>query len=163
MVEKQEPAALPPDGESPGTLRRVSAATAQGARTAAPDVASGATRSWEFVQSRILPPLRRLVNRIGDWLAVVGWGKFALVAILLLAFAGIASNVIYDESPVVVVDRHGPREKVKVDIKVGADGIRIERPNVPQLPKPPPAPAAPKAPKPPGVALGKGESAVNID
>ena len=163
MVDEQEPKE---SAEPNGALRRVGAATAAGARTAAPDVASGAARSWAFVQSRILPPVRRVLNRIGDWLAVVGWGKFALVAILLLIFAGIASNIIYDESPVVIVDR-APTDNVKVDLKVGADGIRIERPGAVAPPRPPTPPgstkpqAPPKPPAPP--EAGKGQSSVSID
>jgi Histidine kinase/Histidine kinase-, DNA gyrase B-, and HSP90-like ATPase len=160
MVDDHEPKE---PADPTGALRRAGAATAAGARTAAPDVASGAVRSWAFVQSRILPPVRRVLNRIGDWLAVVGWGKFALVAILLLIFAGIASNIIYDESPVVIVDR-APADNVKVDIKVGADGIRIERPGAVAPPRPPvpsgptPPPAPPKPPE-----AGKGQSSVSID
>ena len=161
MVDEQEPKE---SAEPNGALRRVGAATAAGARTAAPDVASGAARSWAFVQSRILPPVRRVLNRIGDWLAVVGWGKFALVAILLLIFAGLASNIIYDESPVVIVDR-APADNVKVDIKVGADGIRIERPPgavaPPRPPSPPGVTKPPAPPKPP--EAGKGQSSVSID
>jgi hypothetical protein len=82
------------------------------------------------------------------------------VAILLLAAAGIATNVLYDEGPVVVIDRKAPKENAKVDIKVGPDGIRIERPGVP---KPPSPPKAPEAPRPPGVDASKGASSVSID
>jgi hypothetical protein len=170
MVDKQtNPAAGEAGGDAAGALRRASAATAAGARTAAPDVASGAARSWSFFQSRVMPPVRGLVGRLGDWLAVVGWGKFALVAILLMAFAGIASNVIYSDGPVVIVDRNGPADNIKVDIKVGADGIRIERPNSPQPPKPPQpprapqAPDAPKSPALPDAATTEGASSVSID
>ena len=131
MADNQTtPAAGEAGGDAAGVLRRASAATAAGARTAAPDVASGAARSWSFFQARVMPPRSKsLFGRLGDWLAVVGWGKFALVAILLMAFAGITSNVIYSDGPVVIVDRNGPADNVKVDIKVGPDGIRIERPN----------------------------------
>ena len=167
MVDKQtNPPASESGGDAAGALRRASSATAAGARTAAPDVASGAARSWSFFQSRVMPPVRGLVGRLGDWLAVVGWGKFALVAILLMAFAGIASNVIYSDGPVVIVDRNGPADNIKVDIKVGADGIRIERPNSPQPPKapqPPQAPDAPKSPALPDAATTEGASAVSID
>ncbi len=113
-----------------GVLRRAGSATVAGAKAAAPVVASGAAHSWSFFQQRVMPVLKRVFGRIGDWLATVGWGKFALVAILLLAAAGIATNVLYDEGPVVVIDRKAPKESAKVDIKVGPDGIRIERPGV---------------------------------
>jgi hypothetical protein len=143
-----------------GVLRRAGSATVAGAKAAAPVVASGAAHSWSFFQQRVMPLLKRVFGRIGDWLATVGWGKFALVAILLLAAAGIATNVLYDEGPVVVIDRKAPKESAKVDIKVGPDGIRIERPGVP---KPPSPPKAPEAPRPPGVDASKGASSVSID
>jgi len=158
MVERQESTETP---VASGKLGRVSAAAAAGARTAGPDVASGAARVWDFVQIHMLPPVRRLLNRIGDWLAVVGWGKFTLVAILLLAFFGLASNVIYDKPSVVVVDR-AKKDKVKVDIKVGPDGVRIERPTTPRVPALPKPPVPPTPPAPPE-APGKGASAVSID
>ena len=130
----------PDPASAGGVLRRAGSATVAGAKAAAPVVASGAAHSWSFFQQRVMPLLKRVFGRIGDWLATVGWGKFALVAILLLAAAGIATNVLYDEGPVLVVDRAGPKENVKVDIKVGPDGIRIERPGVPKPPSPPKAP-----------------------
>jgi Histidine kinase/Histidine kinase-, DNA gyrase B-, and HSP90-like ATPase len=62
---------------------------------------------------------------------------------------------------VVVVDRKGASEKVKVDIKVGPDGIRIERPSAPHPPHPPAAPGAPRPPSPPD--SDKQASSVNLD
>jgi len=150
----------PDPSSAGGVLRRAGSATVAGAKAAAPVVASGAAHSWSFFQQRVMPLLKRVFGRIGDWLATVGWGKFALVAILLLAAAGIATNVLYDEGPVVVIDRKAPKESAKVDIKVGPDGIRIERPGVP---KPPSPPKAPEAPRPPGVDASKGASSVSID
>jgi hypothetical protein len=169
MSDEKTTGGVPTSGDetSPG-LRRAGAATLAGARTAAPDVASGAARIWAFLQARVLPPLRALTGRLGDWLVTVGWAKFALVAILLLAAAGMTSNIIYGEGPAIVVDRALPADGVKVDIKVDADGIRIERPGVPpapRAPKPPQAPAVPSAPLPPAVveAAQAGGSAINID
>lgn len=150
----------PDPASTGGVLRRAGSATVAGAKAAAPVVASGAAHSWSFFQQRVMPLLKRIFGRIGDWLATVGWGKFALVAILLLAAAGIATNVLYDEAPVVVIDRKAPKENVKVDIKVGPEGIRIERPGVPKPPAPPKAPEAPRAPDAPA---DKGASSVSID
>jgi len=154
-----------PDGgpESPpgGVFRRAGAATVAGAKAAAPVVASGAVHSWSFFQSRVLPRLKRLFGRIGDWLATVGWGKFTLVALLMLAAAGIATSVIYNDRPMVVVDRKKPAENVKVDIKVGRDGIRIERPGAPKPPSPPKAPETPRPPS--ATGSDTGASTVNID
>jgi Histidine kinase/Histidine kinase-, DNA gyrase B-, and HSP90-like ATPase len=169
MTDKQNPMDPEANADSPGTLRRVGAATAAGARTAVPDVANGAASIWAFMQTRIFPTVRNVMSRIGDWLAKVGWFKYFLVAVLLLIFARLASNVLYgDSGPVVVIDRHDPADKVKVDIKVGPDGIRIERPGVPapppltaapDLPNPPAPPKAPSAPE----VSGKGASSVSID
>ena len=152
------------DSEEPGAPRQARAATA-GASAAAPRIAAASTTSWNFFRARILPPLRSLSQRIGDWLAVVGWGKFILVALLVLAFVGIASQVLYDETPVVVVDRHDPGGQVKLDIKVDSSGIRIERPTVPSPPAPPLPPGAPKPPAPPKAmpAPGSTPSSVSID
>ncbi|HQR76293.1 MAG TPA: histidine kinase [Burkholderiaceae bacterium] len=150
----------PDPASTGGVLRRAGSATVAGAKAAAPVVASGAAHSWSFFQQRVMPLLKRIFGRIGDWLATVGWGKFALVAILLLAAAGIATNVLYDEAPVVVIDRKAPKENVKVDIKVGPEGIRIERPGVPKPPAPPKAPEAPRSPDAPA---DKGASSVSID
>ncbi len=153
------------DSEESGALRRASAATVAGARAAAPHIAGASTTTWNFFRGRVLPPLRSISQRIGDWLAVVGWGKFTLVALLLLAFAGIASQILYDESPVVVVDRHDPGGQVKLDIKVDSSGIRIERPTVPAPPGAPQPPGAPKPPAPPKAmpAPGKAPGSVSID
>ena len=75
------------------------------------------TRTWNRARSsqRRLPPLRALTGRLGDWLVTVGWAKFALVAILLLAAAGMTSNIFYGEGPAIVVDRALPADGVKVD------------------------------------------------
>jgi Histidine kinase/Histidine kinase-, DNA gyrase B-, and HSP90-like ATPase len=152
--ESTEPA------DASGRLGRVGAAAAAGARTAGPDVASGAARVWSFMQSRILPPVRAVLNRIGDWLAVVGWGKFVLVAILLLIFANLASEVLYGSGePVIVVNRKEPTDKVKIDIKVGADGIRIAKPAPPTAPDAPKPPVPAKAPAVPG----SGENSISLD
>src|SRR5512134_1795208 len=88
------------------------------------------------------PVIKRLGARLGDWLATVGWGKFFLVAVLLLILGGIADNVFYDNESAVVI-RRSPEDHVKVDIQVGEDGVRIH------APEPPPAPGAPVPPLPP--------------
>jgi hypothetical protein len=161
---EQNPSPSPAGGPDPdpssGAFRRAGAATVAGARAAAPDVASGAASVWNYFRTRVVPVLKQIFGRLGDWLATVGWGKFTLVAILLLAAAGIATNVLYSEGPVVVVDRKGKGENVKVDIKVTGEGIRIERPGVP--PSPPKAPDAPRPPLPPALS-DREASTVNID
>lgn len=89
------------------------------------------------------PVIKSVSGRLGDWLATVGWGKFFLVAILLLVVAGIASNIFSDEEFVVVrpnIDR------VKVDINISEDGVRIQ---APAAVPPPPVPMPPLPPLPP--------------
>ena len=162
------PSSSEPEPQRAGRARGVGSAATAGARVAAPDVVEGAASAWSFFQSRVLPRIKALFNRIGEWLATVGWGKFTLVALLLMGAIGIASTIFYDEGgPVVVVDRKdrkGASEKVKVDIKVGPDGIRIARPNAPQPPRAPVAPDAPRPPSPPGApGADKDASSVNID
>jgi signal transduction histidine kinase len=104
------------------------------------DGAEGAVRSSA-------PAIKRVAARLGDWLATVGWGKFFVVAVLLWALAGIATNIFSDESAVVIrptVDR------VKVDINVTEDGVQIHSPQPPS-----PAGAEPPPPAPPGAAPKK--------
>ncbi|MGZ9032415.1 MAG: sensor histidine kinase [Burkholderiaceae bacterium] len=91
------------------------------------------------------PVLKSVSTKLGDWLATVGWGKFFLVAVLLWVVAGIATNIFSDEESVVIrpnVDR------VKVDINVSEDGVRIQAPPATVVP-PPPVPMPPLPPLPP--------------
>jgi signal transduction histidine kinase len=126
-----EPSSSPAATEPPArgsTARRVFADAKAGAAEAA----------------RVSAPVIKNVSaRLGDWLATVGWGKFFLVAVLLWAVAGIATSIFSNEESVVIrpnVDR------VKVDIRVSEDGVRIQAPSPPAVPKPPAAPLPPLPP-----------------
>ena len=126
VPQAPEPSTAPPPRES--TARRVFADTRAGAAEAARASA---------------PVIKNLATRLGDWLATVGWGKFFLVAILLWALAGIATSIFSNEEAVVIrpaVDR------VKVDISVSEDGVRIQAPDARPAAKPPVPPSPPKAP-----------------
>jgi hypothetical protein len=94
------------------------------------------------------PVIKGLASRLGDWLATVGWGKFFLVAVLMLILGGIATSIFSDDESGVVV-RTGDR--VNVDIRVSEDGVRIAAPEapgpVPGPPAPPPPPGSPVAPE----------------
>jgi signal transduction histidine kinase len=99
-----------------------------------------------------------LATRLGDWLATVGWGKFFLVAVLLLILGGIASSIFSDEERAIVIR---PADRVNVDIRVSDDGVRIAAPETPgAIPTPPAPPAppgsskAPEAPAPKGAPSG---------
>jgi hypothetical protein len=110
----------------------------------------------------VFPGVRQLMNRIGDWLATVGWAKFALVALLLMVVSKLISEILYSTgAPVVVTKGPTAQEKVKVDIKVGVDGIRIERPGAPPAPPLPPLPPLPAAPG--SSSAARGDSAITID
>jgi signal transduction histidine kinase len=101
------------------------------------------------------PVIRRVSARLGDWLATVGWVKFFLVAILLWTVAGIATSIFSDQESVVIrpnVDR------VKVDINVSEDGVRIQAPAV--VP-PPPRPPAKDGAAEKGTAPGTGSLSIS--
>ncbi len=102
------------------------------------------------------PVVRNVATRLGDWLATVGWGKFFLVAILLWAIAGIATSILSNEEAVVV--RTSP-DRVRVDVSVAPDGIRIQSPEAPSAPRPPAPPAPPSVSPPSKDAAGKGDAA----
>jgi hypothetical protein len=127
-------------------------------RRVAGDVGSGARAS--------APVLKQAGGRLGDWLAQVGWGKFFLLAILLLMFGGLLSSALFERQPAVVVD-HGGETEVTVSVDVTGDGVRIAPgragaapapPRPPLPPRPPTAPDAPAAPD--GVVVD--ESGVRI-
>jgi len=94
------------------------------------------------------PLLRNIGGRLSDWLATVGWGKFFLIAVLLLILGGIASSIFSSNEAIVV---RPTADRVKVDISVGGDGIRIQTPDAARVPKPP------LPPTPPGVPKGAGK------
>lgn len=74
------------------------------------------------------PAIKSVGARLGDWLATVGWGKFFLVAMLLLVLGAIADNVLYDSEPVVVVKMGDGKDRVQVNLQVAPDGVRIQAP-----------------------------------
>jgi hypothetical protein len=132
----------PSNGQPPqeSAARRVfadaRAGAAEAARVSAPVIRSVASRT------------RGLATWLGDWLATVGWGKFFLVAVLLLILGGIATSIFSDEERGIIV-RSGDR--VNVDIRVSEDGVRIAAPeapgSVPAPPAPPPPPGSAVAPE----------------
>jgi hypothetical protein len=102
------------------------------------------------------PVLKRAAARLGDWLATVGWGKFFLLAVLLLILGGIATSIISDSEPPVVVRKGKPGDGVSVNIRIAEDGVRIEAPDQPG--KPPAPPAVPAPPIPPGAKSDAGKA-----
>src|SRR4029453_12040631 len=127
MAETETPSPDEPKPPGGSRAREVGSAAGGAARVAGPDVAKGASSVWSFFLTRIFPRLRALFGRIGEWLAPGGWGKFPLVAILLMSVFGIASTILYDEGPpVVVIDARKPKgAQDKAAVRAATEGIRI--------------------------------------
>lgn len=87
------------------------------------------TRDAAFEAGRAsAPTVKHVGARLGDWLATVGWGKFFLVALLLIIVGAIADNVFYNSEPVVVVKMGDRQDRVQVNLQVAPDGVRIQAP-----------------------------------
>ncbi|GAB4478179.1 MAG: hypothetical protein OHK0044_24930 [Burkholderiaceae bacterium] len=119
------------------------------------DIAAGARVS--------APVIRQFGTRFGDWLAGIGWGKFFLLAILLLIFGGMLSSFLFERSPAVVVEQAQPKARVDVVVSVSPEGIRIAPPPVPKPPAPPEAPGAPQPPTSGKAASADERSGVKVD
>jgi signal transduction histidine kinase len=122
-----------------------------------------------------MPGVKRVAAAIGDWLARVGWGKFLLLALLLIIFGGILSESLEDRSAI-IVERAPTNERVNIGVSVGPDGVRItpgtSGASAPKPPVPPRPPAAAKPPVPaeppaapgaPSAVPGAQTPAVSID
>src|SRR5882672_6221811 len=113
------------------------------------------------------PVFKRTFGRVGDWLASIGWGKFFLIAVLLLSFGGIAGSLLFKHSPAVVVERGNSRraldEPVNVTVTVSDKGVTIAPSKSGQPPAPPAPPKPPKAPAAAPPAPAQGEQGVVID
>lgn len=129
-----------------------------------------AAQASQFIRragERVAPVLRRWGEWIADWLVRVGWAKFFLVAVLLLMFGGIFSNVFFDRQAAVVIERV-PKD-VKVEVSVGPDGVRVQTPRKNGKPPAAPTPPAPPAEAPAGgpaeppPPAKPGEAQVKID
>jgi hypothetical protein len=143
------PPAAAPDGR-PGAWRSVAGDVANGASRSAPHLGHAAGRFGDGVVAT-LRVLKRAGARTGDWLANVGWGKFFLLALLLLVFGAIFSSVVLDQRDALVIEPPGGRERSSVSVSGSPQGIRVA-----PGPVPPPTPAAPRSggatspPEPPG-------------
>lgn len=122
MSEKEQ--VSPPAGES-------SAADAQRGTKA------GAAEHFSSAMRAAAPVVKRNAARFGDWLARIGWGKFFLLSLLLFAFGGITSSLIFERSPAIVVDKTDPGDRVNVVVSVSPEGIRIAPPKAPVASGPP--------------------------
>jgi Histidine kinase/Histidine kinase-, DNA gyrase B-, and HSP90-like ATPase len=118
----------PPDSAARRVFADARAGAAEAARVSAPVIRDVAARA------------KSVGGRLGDWLATIGWGKFFLVAVLLLILGGIASSIFSDGERAVVVRS---ADRVNVDIRVSEDGVRIAAPAAPGAVPVPPAPPVP--------------------
>ncbi len=121
----------------------------RGAQMAA-DVAAGARVA--------APRMTATARRFGDWLTSIGWGKFFLLAVLLLVAGAMLNSWLFEGGPAIVVDASDPKERVNVVVTVAPEGIRIAPPAPPAAPEAPAAPqaAAPASPDaPPASGSGK--------
>jgi hypothetical protein len=136
-------------------------------RRAANDVAAGARRSSEAALAA-MPAVKGAATATGDWLARIGWGKFILLAVLALAFGGIASDFL-EERQAIVIEHRVPAERVNVEVSVSPEGVRITpgtravKPKPPAPPSPPAPPGAPTAPATPNNGPVAAAPSVSID
>lgn len=106
-----------------------------------PDRLSRTADAAAAAVSRSAPALRDMGARLGNWLASIGWGKFILLALLLLILSSVAEDAFHLNKP-------HKKARVPVDVIVNVDrsGLHI---TAPQPPAPPPDPGAPPSPPPP--------------
>ncbi|MGH6612057.1 MAG: sensor histidine kinase [Burkholderiaceae bacterium] len=129
--------------------------TGAGSPASAPERTSRWSRIFKRGRDAAAPTAKSVGARVGDWLATVGWGKFFVVAVLLLMAAGIADNIFFDDRPTVSVTR-GTKERVQVQLQVGPDGVRIQAPDVVEG-------KSAKPSKPPRSAKKSGDATVKVD
>jgi hypothetical protein len=139
MSAEADPAATDQAPRRRGRGEQMAADIAAGARAAAPRLGAAA-------------------KRFGDWLTTIGWGKFFLLSVLLLAAGAMLNSWLGGSGPTIVVDATDPGERVNVVVSVTPEGIRIAPASTPAPPKPPvaPAPPAPAVPAPPAPASEAG-------
>lgn len=144
--------------------------TAPGSNGASAQATTGAGGRWQRIREDIAagarvsaPVIRQFGTRFGDWLAAIGWGKFFLLAILLLVFGGILASVLFERGPTVVVDQAQPKDRVNVVVSVSPEGIRIAPPGVPKPPVPPKAPGSPEPSEAGKVPPADGRAGVKVD
>ena len=133
------------DTERPGPGR------AQRRQQLAADVAAGARTA--------MPWLKAAARRFGDWLTSIGWGKFFLLSVLLLAAGGMLNAWLFDSGPSIVVDTADPKDRVNVVVSVSPDGIRIGPSGTATAPAPGPPAATAPPPAPPATPPGEQSSA----
>jgi signal transduction histidine kinase len=116
-----------------------------------------------------MPGVKRAATAAGDWLASIGWGKFLLLALLLMIFGGIMNDVSR-ERRAIVLDHRPSSERVNIAVSVGPEGVRITpgttaagTPKAPEPPQPPTPPGAPGAPAAPQAAASPPAPSVSID
>lgn len=82
--------------------------------------------TWIRVRALAEPRLRRWGAWWADWLVRVGWGKFLLLAVLLMVAGGVLSSLFFERRAEFVIET-APAD-VKVDVRVTPEGVRIQGP-----------------------------------
>ncbi len=96
------------------------------------------------------PRLTASARRFGDWLTSIGWGKFFLLALLVLVAGAMLNSWLFEGGPAIIVDASDPKERVNVVVTVTPEGVRIAPPAAPSPARPPTPPTPPKPPAEPG-------------
>ena len=81
--------------------------------------------------------------RFGEWLVQLSWRRFALLAFLLLATAGVLTSVLSSHKSTVVTERSLGNLPIVVNVTVSPTGITVAPGDDKSNPAVPPAPPAP--------------------
>ncbi|HEX4597694.1 MAG TPA: histidine kinase [Burkholderiaceae bacterium] len=117
--------ATPPPSVAPGAMEgKPAEAQRATSRAGSPSEARSAKESRDVAHS-----VATTAGSIGNWLASIGWGKFFLLLLLVLAALSLADDMFTSAHK---GHRHHPNVPVELKISVDADGLHIARPPVAQ-------------------------------
>ena len=106
MTESSQSAGAPGGASGPAQTGRAGRA------------AESLSRAARATASRFGPAM----SRFGNWLASIGWGKFVLLSLLLIALAGMADSLFSFSRR---AHRHAPHVPVEMKITVDSEGLHV--------------------------------------